>query len=95
MSQASASSEFDIKVTPRSSQNRVTAVAGRIKVWVSASPVDGQANMAVIDLLARSLGCPRSRLTIIKGHTSREKRIRVEGMTDSDVANRLTGSSLF
>lgn len=71
---------FTIKVTPRSSQNRITEVLadGTIKVKLTAAPVDGAANTALIALLADEWQVPKSKITIIRGLTSRTKIVEVE-----------------
>lgn len=48
------------------------------KVYVATPPEDGKANKAVIKLLAKTLGLAKSRMTILRGHTSRDKTIRIE-----------------
>ncbi len=51
-----------------------------MKVWVNASPTDGQANEAVIALLAKRLAIAKSRLTLVSGHTGRDKTVSVDGL---------------
>jgi len=48
------------------------------KIYVTAAPEDGKANEAVIKLLAKNLGVAKSSLTIMRGHTSRDKVIKIE-----------------
>ena len=95
MAEPQASAEIDIRVTPRASKNRVEAAAGTVKVWVTASPTDGQANDAVCETLASVLKLAKSRVRIVKGHTSRQKRVAIEGLDPAEVMNRLGGGSLF
>jgi uncharacterized protein (TIGR00251 family) len=72
---------FDVLVTPRASRERVgPVVEGRLKVAVTALPVEGEANAAVCTLVARSLGVARSRVSVVHGETGRRKTIRVEGI---------------
>ncbi len=75
-----------IRVQPRSSTNRV---GGRIgeewKIHITAPPVDGKANQACIDFLARELKVPRSAIRIVAGQTSRHKRIEVDGITQEEL----------
>ena len=52
---------------------------GALAVRVAAPPTDGRANDAVRRLLAAELGVPRSAVEIVGGHTSRRKRVHVEG----------------
>jgi uncharacterized protein (TIGR00251 family) len=72
-----------VRVTPRSAKPGIggwrAGVDGReeLEVRVSESPTDGAANSAVIKLLAKALGVPRSEVDIVSGQTSRHKRIAV------------------
>jgi uncharacterized protein (TIGR00251 family) len=78
-----------VRVTPRSSKNDLRLEGESIKVWVNASPTDGQANEAVIALLAKRLGVAKSRLTLVSGHAGRDKVISVQGMTTDEVLEKL------
>ena len=70
-----------VRVTPRSSKPGIgswrAGADGReeLEVRVSAAPTDGEANAAVVKLLARELGVARSEVAIVNGETSRHKRI--------------------
>lgn len=69
---------FDVLVQPRASRARFGPRHGeRIKVAVTAPPVDGEANAAVIELVAETLGVPKSAVEVIAGATSRRKTLRV------------------
>ncbi len=71
----------DIVVQPRASRPGLGPVVGdRLRVAVSAPPVDGKANAAVIELLASALGIPRSAVAIVRGETGRRKTVRLEGV---------------
>lgn len=77
---------FDVQVVPRASRDRIGPVVGeRIKVSITAPPVDGKANAAVVALLARALGVPRSRVTILRGHSGKRKTVAVRGVSRADV----------
>jgi uncharacterized protein (TIGR00251 family) len=72
---------IDILVHPRASHARIGPVhGGRLKVAVTSPPVDGAANAAVIELLARSLKRPRRDLEITSGAGSRQKTVHVSGI---------------
>lgn len=72
---------IDVLVQPRSSRARIGPQHGdRIKVSVTAPPVDGAANDAVIELWARALGVPRRQVTIAAGHSSRRKTVEIAGV---------------
>jgi uncharacterized protein (TIGR00251 family) len=80
-----------IRVIPRASKSAIAGTRGdALLVRLSAPPVEGAANEALIDLLARTLGQPRRNVTIVSGHTSRDKRVSIEGISDSDLTARLS-----
>ena len=62
-----------VKVTPGARGEGLEIVGGRLLAKVRAKPEDGKANAAVLELLAKSLGMPTSRLRLLRGATSREK----------------------
>ena len=70
---------FDLRVTPKAARNAVLREGDRLSVRVTAVPEAGKANAAVTKLLSKALGVPKSRITLIKGETSRDKRFRIEG----------------
>lgn len=73
---------IDVLVQPRASRARIgPRHDGRIKIAVTAPPVDGEANAAVIELLAKSLGIPRGAVEVIAGASSRRKTLRITGVT--------------
>lgn len=69
---------FSIKVQPRARKNAITGRVGdALKLSLTAPPVEGKANQAVIDFLAEFFDIPRSSITIANGATSRLKLIRI------------------
>ncbi len=67
-----------VKVKPRASSNRVRETPdGTLEVWVTAPPVEGEANRAVIRLLADYFDVPPSNIEMISGETGRIKKFRV------------------
>ena len=62
---------------------------GRIVVRVTAPPVEGRANEALRKLLAKRLGVPKSAVSVIRGERSRDKTVRIEGLSDQTVRQRL------
>jgi len=72
---------ISIRVTPRSSKPGISGwragADGReeLEVRVSAAPTDGQANAAVIKLMAKELGVPKGSIEIVSGEASRHKRV--------------------
>lgn len=72
---------FSVRLQPRSSRNEIIGVQGvSLKVRVTAPPVEGMANEALIDLLSRSLRTSRRNVCIVSGLSSRNKMIEVRGV---------------
>lgn len=81
---------FAVKVHPRAKKNAITGeVGGALKLALTAPPVDGKANEACIEFFAKLLKVPRSSVTIAAGQTSRNKVIRVAGLTAQQVRDRI------
>src|ERR1700730_5952021 len=81
---------FAVKVHTRARQNAITGELGdALKVSLTAPPVEGKANEACIDFFAKLLEVPRSSITIAAGHTSRNKVIRVIGLSVTEIEKRL------
>lgn len=77
---------FDVLVQPRASRAKLGPVHdGRLKVAVTAPPVDGEANAAVIEVLAKALGVARGAVSVVAGTSSRRKTVRVEGVSRAAV----------
>jgi uncharacterized protein (TIGR00251 family) len=73
---------FAVKVHPRARKNAITGEIGdALKLALTAPPVDGKANQACIDFFAKLLKVPRSSVTIASGQNSRNKVIRVAGLS--------------
>jgi hypothetical protein len=82
---------FAVKVHPRARKNAITGVAGdALKLAINAPPVDGKANQAVIEFFAELFAIPRSSVTITSGETSRNKIVRISGLSRGAVEQRLT-----
>ena len=72
---------IDVLVTPRASRARFGPRHGdRIKLAVTAPPVDGEANAAVVELIAKALGVGRAAVAVTAGHSSRRKTVAVRGI---------------
>ena len=67
-----------VKVHPNAGKDVLVNVGpGRFEAWVKAKPIEGRANQAVIDLLARGLHIPRERLKLVKGWKTHQKVVRI------------------
>jgi uncharacterized protein len=81
---------FAVKVQPRARKNAITGVVGdAIKLALTAPPVEGRANEAVIEFFADLFEIPRASVTIASGATSRTKVLRVAGLSKEAVQDRL------
>jgi uncharacterized protein len=79
-----------VRVHPGARKNGVTGVhADALKIALTAPPVDGKANEALIAFLADALRLPRARFAIMSGITSRAKTVRITGKSAAEVAAAL------
>jgi len=77
---------IELHVQPKASAERIVGVhAGGLKIAVTAPPEDGKANDAVVKLLASKLKIARSRISIIRGNTSRRKTVHIDGVEPGDI----------
>jgi hypothetical protein len=84
---------FDVLVQPRASRARIGPAHGdRLKVAVTAPPVDGEANAAVVQVIAKALGVPRRNVAVSSGASGRRKSLRVVGVA-RDAIERLGGDA--
>jgi uncharacterized protein len=82
-----------VLVRPRASRDEVMGwVGSALRVRVTAPPAGGAANEAVRDLLARTLGCARSAIEIVRGAGARTKLVRVAGLSPGELRARLSSS---
>lgn len=79
-----------VKLQPRASSNRIGEPLGdELRIKVTAPPVDDATNEALVELLAKSLRCPRNRVELVRGHASRQKTLRLHGFTAGEVLEKL------
>jgi len=79
-------------VQPRARRTEVVGQRGdRIVVRVTAPPVDGRANHALCALVADRAGVPAGRVSVARGHSSRDKTVRVEGVDAEALRRALLG----
>jgi uncharacterized protein YggU (UPF0235/DUF167 family) len=75
---ARTGAEISVRVTPKASRDRITVEDDQIRVYVTTVPEDGNATAAVQKLLAKALGVAKTRLTLLRGATSRDKVFRID-----------------
>jgi hypothetical protein len=68
---------YTIRVIPRAKQNKVVEEDGRVKVYLTAPPVEGRANQALIEVLAAHFQVKKSNVRIIRGEKSRDKLVGI------------------
>ena len=84
-----------VRLTPKASENRIGPVVGDgdggavLKVAVSQPPAEGKANKALIKLLAKSWGLPKTAISVKKGAKDRSKTLFIEGAGE-DFMKRIT-----
>ena len=83
---------LELRVLPRAPRNLIDGVReGRLVVRVTAPPVDGAANAAVIALLSRTLELPKRVIRLVAGDTARNKSVEIDGIAVDDLRRRLGG----
>lgn len=89
---APPSVKINLRVIPRAKRDAIEGfLDGVLRVRVTAAPQDGNANRAVVKLLAKQLGLPRSNVVLAKGARSRDKVIEVSGLDLKAIRERLSG----
>ncbi|MDY7036168.1 MAG: DUF167 domain-containing protein [Thermodesulfobacteriota bacterium] len=82
--------DIKVKLLPRSSKNGITFKEGvGFKVKVTAPPIDGMANKALIELLAKRLRIPKGNIEIISGKSSRLKHVQIRGLSLVDISTMI------
>jgi len=81
-----------VKVQPKASSNQIVGFKGDVlQVRVTAPPERGKANDALVELLATTLRVARSKIRILRGHSSRDKLIAVDDLSQDDLHRLLRG----
>lgn len=82
-----------VRLQPRSSKNSIVGVqSGSLRLKLTAPPVEGSANKALVEYLSELTGVRKSSITIDSGLKSRDKRVRVEGVTVEDLERVFSGT---
>ncbi len=86
------STDLTVRVIPRAGRTAVAGMRGdALLVRLAAAPVDGAANDALIAFLSELFERPKRDITILSGQKSRDKRVRVAGLTARDLESKLSG----
>ena len=90
ITEANGGVTFSVRVVPRSSRNQIVGVeGGELKIKLTAPPVEGAANSALIEFVAKWLGVRRSAVSIVGGDKARNKIVRVSGVTREQVLRKV------
>lgn len=82
--------DLDLHAVPRSSRDAIGKPHdGRLKLHITAPPVDGEANAAIVKLLAKTLSIPRDAIELTHGQTGKRKTVRIRGLALGEIATRL------
>jgi uncharacterized protein (TIGR00251 family) len=83
-----------LHIQPGAKTSEIVGLHGEaLKIRLAAPPVDGKANAALLEFLAKKVGIARTALELVSGQASRAKRVRIHGMSSAEVAARLGGVS--
>lgn len=81
---------LSLYIQPKASGNQVVGLHdGALKLAITAPPVDGKANAAVIGFLAETLGVAKKDIAITHGHSSRRKQLTVRGLSAEAIRQKL------
>ena len=81
---------IDVRVIPRAGKSGIAGMrGGALLVRLNAAPVDGAANAELIKVLSDVFDVPKHAVSIVSGERNRQKRVRIEGLTDQVVASKL------
>lgn len=81
---------ISVRVYPNAAGNEVAGFNdGVFRVKVAAPPVKGKANRELVAFLGEALGISKNRVSITRGHTTRNKLIAIDGLSEADVKERL------
>ena len=84
---------LQVRVRPRARVNKVEVTdLGEIRVYVTEAPEGGRANKAVVAAIADAVGVPRSSVAIVRGRTSRDKLLEIDGVESvAEAVRRIRG----
>lgn len=74
---ATPGTTFEVRVTPKAARNEIRRDGAGLRISVTAVPEGGKATAAVVKLLAKAIGVPKSRIGLVRGETSRDKVFRI------------------
>jgi len=90
IAEVSGGVRLEVRVQPRSSRNQVVGEqSGALKVKLTAPPVEGEANAALLVFLAEYFGIPRKDITLLRGESSRTKLVEIKGLSAETLLKKI------
>lgn len=86
--------QMKIRVQPKAGRNAIEVAGDKVTLRVTAAPEGGKANDAVVALLAKRLGVAKGRVSIVRGHKSRDKTVLIDDVTLEEVLAILTSGHI-
>ncbi|MCH8869205.1 MAG: DUF167 domain-containing protein [Chloroflexi bacterium] len=86
--------QMKIRVQPKAGRNAIEVAGDKVTLRVTAAPEGGKANDAVVELLAKRLGVAKGRVSIVRGHKSRDKTVLIDDVTLEEVLAILTSGHI-
>lgn len=74
-----------LRISPNASKNEIIKTEDGIKVKITAQPIDGKANKALIEYLSKQFKIPKSLFEIVKGETSKDKTVLIKTRNEDDI----------
>lgn len=75
-----------LKISPNASKNEIIKTEEGVKVKITAQPIDGKANKALIEFLSKHFKIPKSSIEILRGETSKEKTLLIKTQDDDKIS---------
>lgn len=80
---------IDLKVIPKSSRDELLRKGDEFRLKLTAPPVDGKANSAAVSFLSKKFKISKSSVRILRGETSRNKTLFLEGLSETDFLSQI------
>lgn len=77
---------INLKISPNASKNMIVFEETGLKVKITAQPIDGKANKALIEILSKQFKVPKTYFEIVKGETSKEKTILIKNIDEEKIS---------
>lgn len=78
-----------LKIIPNSSRNEIIWDGKNLKIKITAQPIENKANKALIEFLSKQLKIAKSNIQIIKGETSKEKTLLIQGIDEENFYSKI------